>query len=54
MAANELWQKTIADWKRANGFITDLRSPDLNKPYAQLTGLEKACVKRFNAQCLNS
>ena len=48
--ANEIWQSTVNDWKRANGFIKDLRSPDLNKPYAELTGLEKACVNRFNSR----
>ena len=54
MTPSELWQKTVADWKTANGFIKDLRSPDLNKPYSELTGLEKACVKRFNSQLIET
>jgi hypothetical protein len=51
--ANEVWQQTVDDWKKANGFIKDLQSPNLNKPYAQCTGLEKACINRFNARCSN-
>jgi len=42
-----LWRTTVSEWKKANGFIKNLPPPDLNKPYSELTGLEKACIQRF-------
>ena len=48
---SEIWELTVQDWQKANGFLPDLKPPDINAPYHALTGLEKACLDRFNRRC---